>query len=62
MDQLRTFATQVVQSMADRDIDNEAKKRRAVALLHEKARSLDLDASEQDIDQAVEEAYTNGHS
>lgn len=62
MDQLKEFATQVVQSLTGKDIANEAKKRRAVALLHEKAKSLGLDASEQDIDQAVEEAYTNGHS
>ncbi|EGF47525.1 hypothetical protein AAULR_24241 [Lacticaseibacillus rhamnosus MTCC 5462] len=62
MDQLKEFATQVVQSLTGKDIDNESKKRRAVALLHEKAKSLGLDASEQDIDQAVEEVYSNEHS
>lgn len=62
MDQLKEFATQVVQSLDGKDADNESKKRRAVALLHEKAKSLGLDVSEQDIDKAVEEAYTNEHS
>ena len=62
MDQLKAFASQVVQLLADKDETNEAKKRRAVALLHEKAKSLRLDVSEQDIDKAVEEAYENGHS
>lgn len=62
MEQLKDFATQVVLSLADKDETNESKKRRAVALLHEKAKSLGLDVSEQDIDKAVEEAYTNEHS
>ncbi|WP_288550062.1 phage holin, LLH family [uncultured Lacticaseibacillus sp.] len=62
MEQLKTFATQVVLSLADKDETNESKKRRAVALLHEKAKSLGLAVSEQDIDKAVEEAYTNEHS
>ena len=62
MEQLKAFATQVDLSLADKDETNESKKRRAVALLHEKAKSLGLDASEQDIDKAVEEAYTNEHS
>ena len=62
MDQLKAFATQVVQSLADKQETNESKKRRAVALLHEKAKSLGLEVSEQDIDKAVEEAYTNEHS
>ena len=62
MDQLREFATQVVQSLADKQETNQSKKRRAVALLHEKAKSLGLDVSEQDIDKAVEEVYSNEHS
>lgn len=62
MDHLKEFATQVVQSLTDKEMTSEAKKRRAVALLHEKAKLLGLNASEQDIDKAVEEAYTNGHS
>lgn len=62
MDQLKEFAMQVVQSLDDKDADNESKKRRAVALLHEKAKSLGLEVSEQDIDKTVEEAYENGHS
>lgn len=62
MEQLKAFATQVVLSLADKDQTNESKKRRAVALLNEKAKSLCLDVSEQDIDKAVEEAYTNEHS
>ena len=62
MEQLKAFATQAVLSLADKDETNESKKRRAVALLHEKAKSLGLEVSEQDIDKAVEEAYTNEHS
>lgn len=62
MEQLKAFATQVVLSLADKDQTNESKKRSAVALLNEKAKSLCLDVSEQDIDKAVEEAYTNEHS
>lgn len=62
MEQLKAFATQVVLSLADKDETNESKKRRAVALLHEKAQSLGLDISEHDIDKAVEEAYTNEYS
>ena len=62
MDQLKEFASQVVKLLADKDETNESKKRRAVALLHEKAKSLGLEVSEQDIDKAVEEAYTNEHS
>ena len=62
MDELKAFAVQVVQSLADKNATNEAKKRRAVALLHEKAQALKLEVSEQDIDKAIEEAYKNEHS
>ncbi|MDE3282131.1 hypothetical protein LACPH_001054 [Lacticaseibacillus parahuelsenbergensis] len=55
MDQLKEFATQVVQALKEKGETNETKKLHAMALLLEKEKVLGLEPSEQDINKARRE-------